>query len=56
MANDVTPGEMILIDDGKIDVCMIRNVKRSQIVGLAKKYEKGLHVQYTDIVERPEIF
>ena len=40
-----------LIDDGKIDVCMIRNVKRSQIVGLAKKYEKGLHVQYTDIVE-----
>lgn len=40
-----------LIDDGKIDVCMIRNVKRSQIVGLAKKYEKGFHVQYTDIVE-----
>lgn len=39
------------IDDGKIDVCMIRNVKRTQIVGLAKKYEKGLHVNYSEIVE-----
>ena len=40
-----------LINDGVIDICMIKNVKRTQIVGLAKKYEKGLHVNYPEFVE-----
>lgn len=38
------------IDDGKIDLCLIKNVKRTQIVGLAGKYEKGTHAEYKNLV------
>ncbi len=38
------------IDDGMIDVCLIKPVKKYQIVQLAKKYERGQHVQFSDLV------
>lgn len=39
-----------LINDNEIDVCMIKSVKRTQIVSLAGKYEKGTHTEYKDLV------
>lgn len=39
------------IDDGIIDVCLIKGVKRAQILKLAKKYEKGQHVEYPELVQ-----
>lgn len=39
------------INDGKIDVCLIKKVKRSQIVQLAKLYEEGKHTTYSEYVE-----
>ena len=38
------------IDDGWMDVCLISNVKRHQIIKLAKKYQEGNHLQYTNLV------
>lgn len=38
------------IDDGWMDVCLISNVKRYQIVKLAKKYQDGTHIQYKNLV------
>ena len=38
------------IDDGWMDVCLISDVKRHQIVRLAKKYQEGNHLQYKDLV------
>lgn len=38
------------IDDGRMDVCLISNVKRHQIIKLAKKYQEGNHLQYTNLV------
>ena len=38
------------IDDGWMDVCLISNVKRHQIVKLAKKYQEGTHTQYKNLV------
>lgn len=40
-----------LIDDGILDVCLIKDVKRTQIVSMAKLYEKGEHVDYPDLAE-----
>lgn len=39
------------IDDGLIDICMIKKVHRAQIVQLAGKYEKGEHVKIPNLVE-----
>ena len=33
-----------------MDVCLISNVKRHQIVKLAKKYQEGTHTQYKNLV------
>lgn len=38
------------INDHQIDVCMIHDVKKRQIVQLSKAYEKGTHVRYREIV------
>ena len=38
------------IADGWMDVCLISNVKRHQIVKLAKKYQEGTHTQYKNLV------
>ena len=38
------------VSDGIMDVCRIGNVKRHQILRLAKAYEKGEHIKYTDLV------
>ena len=38
------------IDDGWMDVCLISDVKRHQIVRLAKKYQEGTHTQYKNLV------
>ena len=32
-----------------MDVCLISNVKRHQIIKLAKKYQEGNHLQYTNL-------
>lgn len=39
------------IHDGYIDVCMIKDVKRTQIVQLASLYEKGEHIQFSELVD-----
>ena len=33
-----------------MDVCLISDVKRHQIVRLAKKYQEGTHTQYKNLV------
>ena len=38
------------VDDGWMDVCLISDVKRHQIVRLAKKYQEGTHIQYKNLV------
>ncbi len=35
-----------LINDNFIDVCLIKNVKKHQIVRFAGKYKKGTHIEY----------
>ena len=32
-----------------MDICLIKDVKRTQIVSMAKLYEKGEHVQYPEL-------
>ncbi len=38
-----------LINDGIMDVCLIRDIKPFEILQLAKKYQKGEHVEYPDL-------
>ena len=38
-----------LIDDGFMDVCLIKDIKRTQILGMASKYQKGEHVNYPEL-------
>lgn len=38
-----------LLNDGMMDICLIKDVKRTQIVSMAKLYEKGEHVQYPEL-------
>lgn len=39
------------LDDAKMDVCLIKDVKRTQIVRLAKAYEKGEHVHMPELAQ-----
>lgn len=43
------------LDDGYIDVCLIKKVSRLKIIRLANAYKKGKHVKYTDIVEMRQV-
>ncbi len=38
------------MDDGLIDVCLIKNINRKEILRLANDYKKGTHEKYTDKV------
>ena len=38
------------ISDGWIDVCMVKDIKRTQLIKLAKTYQKGTHTQYSNLV------
>ena len=38
------------VDDGMMDICLIKKVNLIHVMKLIKKYEKGLHVSYTDLV------
>ncbi|WP_415980857.1 diacylglycerol/lipid kinase family protein [Faecalicoccus pleomorphus] len=38
-----------LLNDGMMDICLIKDVKRTQIVSMAKLYEKGEHVHYPEL-------
>ncbi|MCF0107303.1 MAG: YegS/Rv2252/BmrU family lipid kinase [Holdemanella sp.] len=38
------------IDDGKQDVCLVKRVNILTIAKLIKKYEKGLHTEYKDLI------
>lgn len=44
------PSPYASINDGYLDVCLIKKVTRRKIVRLSGKYKKGTHVQYKDIV------
>ena len=39
-----------LLNDGEMDICLVKKVSRTQIVSLAKLYEKGEHIHYPDLV------
>ena len=43
------PCPQAMINDGILDLCLINDVKRTQILQLAGKYEKGEHVNYPDL-------
>lgn len=38
-----------LLNDGIMDICLIKDVKRTQIVSMARLYEKGEHVHYPEL-------
>ncbi|MGN1277221.1 MAG: diacylglycerol/lipid kinase family protein [Floccifex sp.] len=38
-----------LINDHMLDICLIKDIKRTQIVQLAKIYEKGEHLNYPEL-------
>lgn len=38
------------ISDGWMDVCFVKDVKRRQIIQLAKTYKEGTHTQYTNLI------
>lgn len=38
------------ISDGWMDICLVSDVKRHQIVKLAKKYQEGTHTGYKDLI------
>ena len=44
------PCPLANISDGWMDVCLVSDVKRYQIVQLAKKYQEGTHIGYKDLV------
>lgn len=43
------PCPQALINDSKLDICLIKDVKRTEILKLAKVYEKGDHLNYPDL-------
>lgn len=43
------PCPQALLNDGLMDVCLIKDVKRTQIVSMAHLYEKGAHVDYPEL-------
>lgn len=43
-----------IINDGKMNVCLVKRVNYLNIAQLIKKYEKGLHTEYTDLVSIDE--
>lgn len=44
------PCPAALLNDGEMDICLVKKVSRTQIVSLAKLYEKGEHIHYLDLV------
>lgn len=44
------PCPAALLNDGEMDICLVKKVSRTQIVSLAKLYEKGEHIHYPDLV------
>lgn len=44
------PSPNASINDGYMDVCLIKKVTRRKIIRLSGKYKKGTHVQYDDLV------
>lgn len=39
-----------IIDDGYMDICMIKKVSRNKILRLSGKYKKGTHIEYDKLV------
>ena len=44
------PCPAALLNDGEMDICPVKKVSRTQIVSLAKLYERGEHIHYPDLV------
>ena len=44
------PCPAALLNDGEMDICLVKKVSRTQIVSLAKLYERGEHIHYPDLV------
>ncbi|HIW18829.1 MAG TPA: YegS/Rv2252/BmrU family lipid kinase [Candidatus Faecalicoccus intestinipullorum] len=44
------PCPAALLNDGEMDICLVKKVSRTQIVSLAKLYEIGEHIHYPDLV------
>lgn len=43
------PTPFAIINDGQMDICLIKKVSRARILRLSGKYKRGTHVDYTDL-------